>query len=134
MAQLLDAVRTYGPQLPAQRTAGTDAMTEWIARSAGLNPNVVRLVLAELRDGILYFGCLGIPVRLEGIARLRPTVGRDGLPRLRASACRPLVHGLRAPGAFAGTIRNAERIGWTDAQYKALWDAEHPDDPLEVAP
>jgi hypothetical protein len=39
---------------------------------------------------------------------------------------------LNAPGAFTGEIVNRVNIGLDDAEYKALWDAEHPDDPLDV--
>lgn len=33
---------------------------------------------------------------------------------------------------YRGTIHNRDTIGLDDAAYKQRWDADHPDDPLEV--
>ena len=43
-----------------------------------------------------------------------------------------LKDGCNAREAYKGAILNRERIGLDDAGYKALWDAAHSTDPLEV--
>jgi len=88
--------------------------------------------LGELHDAILFFAGVGSPVSIDGLARFRPTLSRHGALRVRVVPSHELVGGLRLRGGFAGHVINPERIGWTDAQYKALWDAEFPDDPLEI--
>lgn len=132
MAHLIEAVRRYGPRPAYGTTVDQDQLAKWLARSSGLNQHAVRMTLRELHDGILFFAGVGAPVSIEGLARFRPTMGRDGTLRVRVMPSHELVHGLRAPGAFTGNVHNVERVGWTDAQYKALWDAEHSDDPLEL--
>ena len=39
---------------------------------------------------------------------------------------------INAPDAYTGRMANKSRIGLDNAGYKELWDADHPDDPLDV--
>ncbi len=43
-----------------------------------------------------------------------------------------LKRGINAPDAYTGEVANKSRIGLDNDGYKELWDADHPDDPLEV--
>jgi hypothetical protein len=58
----------------------------------------------------------------------------NGKLKVNFRADTALRNGINAPGAFSGH-RCAPKTAWawtTHAGYKALWDADHPDDPLEV--
>jgi hypothetical protein len=132
MARLVQAAKRYGPQPNYSATVGIDTLSTWLASTSGLNASAVRMVLSELSHGILFFNRIGAPVAIPGLGRFRPTLGRDGRFRIKVATNQSLNNGINGRGAYAGTLRNAERIGWTNAQYKALWDAEHPDDPLEI--
>jgi hypothetical protein len=39
---------------------------------------------------------------------------------------------INKPGRYSGRLINEQNIGLDDAGYKVLWDADHPDDPLEL--
>jgi len=132
MARMIQAIRRYGPRPAYGTTVDLDQLAKWLARSSGLNQHAVRMTLGELHDAILFFAGVGAPVSIDGLARFRPTLSRDGTLRVRVAPSQELVTALRMRGGFAGDVINPERIGWTDAQYKALWDAEFPDDPLEI--
>jgi len=132
MASFIQAITTYGPKAIVGPTAGIDEVAVWLARSSGLNPHAVRMTLGEMSDAIQFFAGMGRPVHLPGIGRFRVSVGRDGERRLNLMPERSLVATVNGRGAFRGEIANGERIGWTDEQYKELWDAEHPADPLEL--
>ena len=54
----------------------------------------------------------------------------DGTLDVQHRLDRGLKNGLNAR-AFAGRILNRENIGKTSDELVALWDAEHPDDPVE---
>lgn len=43
---------------------------------------------------------------------------------------RAIKNALNAPGAFGGEIVNRENIGKTADDLVALWNADHPDDPV----
>jgi hypothetical protein len=132
MARLIQAVRDYGPRPVYGATASIEELAELLARTSGLNPSAVRMVLSELSTSILFLNRLGTPVSIPGLGRFRATLGRDGRFRMRVLTNRGLIEGLNNKGAYSGNILNAERVGWTNAQYKELWDAEHPEDPLEI--
>ncbi len=55
MAKLIQAITAYGPRLKLGRTADTDELVDFIARSTGLNESGVRQVLLELRDAAIFF-------------------------------------------------------------------------------
>lgn len=132
MASILQAVRVFGPKLVYNRTATTDELSGWISGRTGLTRGQVRLVLSELQEAIVSFATAGTPVVLEGIGRVRPTIARGGRLHLRWLPDRRLRLALANVEAYRGTILNRGNIRLADADYKVLWDAAFPDDPLEV--
>ncbi len=59
MASKIQAINAYRPKLKLGRTATTDELVEFIARSTGLNESGVRQVLLELRDTAIFFNKQG---------------------------------------------------------------------------
>jgi hypothetical protein len=132
MAKIVQAVRRHGPKLERMRTAQFDTMVEWMARHTGLNRGEVLLVLAELHEAILFFNRQGQAVKLPDIGTFAPGIDREGQLRVNFRAAVRLKQQLARREKYYGQILNKERIGWTDEEYKALWDVENPDDPLQV--
>ena len=44
-----------------------------------------------------------------------------------------LGRAINAAGAYHGPIRNRDNVGLRPADYKVIWDADHPDDPLDLS-
>lgn len=132
MARLVQAVSAYGPRVALTPTARLDELAEWLAPRSGLNKSDVVRVLLELNAAILVFNRRGTAVQLPGIGRFAPTVRGDGRMRVTYISDSQIRHGLNTNGGFRGEIRNRTRIGLDPAGYKTLWDADHPDDPLEL--
>lgn len=80
----------------------------------------------------LDFNSNGVPLKLEGVGIFTPSIDRNGNIRNNFRADVRLKRRSNAPDAYRGKIINKEHIGLDDAGYKALWDADHPDDPVEV--
>jgi len=133
MATLIEVLATHGPRLMYNRTLEVDQIAEWLASRSGLPAAQTEMVLKELRAAAIYFCRTGTPVRLPGIGRIRVSLGRNGTYRINITPDPVLRKAMNAPGTYTGPIRNAVNIGLDNAGYKALWDAEHPDDPLELA-
>ena len=89
-------------------------------------------MLMGIAEAVLRFNCQGIPVRLEGLGIFTPSIGRNGDIRHCYRADAKLKRGSNAEGAYTGKIVNGEHIGLDNAGHKALWDPDHPDDPLEI--
>ncbi len=132
MAHLLQAIRRYGPSLVYNQTADTRAFADWMAGRTGLTRGQVRLMLSELSEGLIRFARAGTPVSLEGLGRFRPVIGLDGEIRLRLMPDRSLDRAVGSPSDYAGEILNRGNVGLSPTELKALWDAEFPEDPLEL--
>jgi hypothetical protein len=131
MAKLLQAIRLYGPRISPGRTVMLEEVAAWMAARASLNEPEIKALLWDLSEAIAHFTRTGANVRMGGVGRFRPTMGRDGGIRIRYAA----DPGLKASvgGAdFTGVIVNPSRIGLDNDGYKRLWDRDHPDDPLET--
>lgn len=132
MAKLFQAVSRYGPRVDQGGNVQLRELCDWMARSSGLNPNGARMALGEVGDGVAFYLRLGSPVVLPGLGRLRLTADRYGELRLNFVADKGLLLQVLNKQKFSGTMINAPAGHWTDAQYKEAWDAEFPDDPLEL--
>ena len=130
MASRIKAINAYAPRVKLGKRAETDDLVEFIARSTGLNESGVRQVLLELRDTILFFALRGQPVKLEGLGIYTPKISLDGTFGIGHRADMALKHGLNQPGAFKGEIENRENIGKSSEDLIAMWNEEHPDDPV----
>lgn len=132
MAKIVQAFNTYGPRLVLNPTAQLDRVAGWMAMRTGLNKSEITMVLQELSDAVLYYNRQGMPVKVPGIGTFSPSINRAGEIKIHVRTDGALKRGIAAPESYTGTIENRERAGLDDAGYKALWDADHPDDPLEV--
>lgn len=132
MARLIEAIVAFGPKLIYGRTANLDDIALLLSKRSGLSALDAEMALRELSGAIIHQLRSGQPVKLPGIGRMRASIGRGGRLRVHVVADVALVKALNAPGTYRGQMENRGRIGLDDAGYKALWDAVHPDDPLEV--
>jgi hypothetical protein len=132
MARIVQAVNQYGPKPEFGPTAQLDELAAWMASRTGLNKSEAMMLFQEMSEMILAFNMRGVPVKIPGVGIFSPGIDRAGTLRVNFRNDPALRKGSNAPGAYKGEIKNAERVGLDDAGYKALWDADHPDDPLEV--
>ena len=132
MASYMQAVGRYGPRVVQGPHAMEDELVAWMATDASANPHVVRMVLGQLGRVLRFYLRRGSPVVLPGVGRFRLTMGKDQELRLNFSLDKDLRKDLRDRRAFVGRTEFTERTRWTPDQYKARWDAEFPDDPLEL--
>lgn len=132
MAKLVQAVNIYGPKVDHKPTAQLDKISEWISMRTGLNKSDVLMAFTEISDAILFYNKDGEPVKILGVGTFTPYINREGTFRVNFRADMALKNGINTPGGFQGELMNKERIGLSDEDYKALWDADHPDDPLEI--
>lgn len=132
MAKIVQAVNEYGPKLDLGPTAQLDELADWMAARTGLNKSEAMMVFQEMSEMILAFNMRGVPIKLPAVGIVSPSIDRHGRFNINFRADVALKNGSNAPEAYKGEIKNSERIAIDDAEYKALWDPDHPDDPLEV--
>jgi hypothetical protein len=130
MASKIKAIAAYRPKVKLGRTAQMDEVVAYIADRTGLNEGELSIALKELRDAVAFFNLAGRAVKLEGLGTYAPKVGLDGVLDVAHRLDRALKNRLNAPGAFGGEIENRDMIGKTGDDLVALWNEEHPDDPV----
>jgi nucleoid DNA-binding protein len=130
MASKIQAVNAYRPKVKLGRTVPLTQLVNYIADRTGLNEGEVSIVLKELRDAVIFFTRQGQGVKIEGLGTYLPKVGLDGTFDVSHRLDRAIKNALNAPGAFGGEIVNRENVGQTADDLVALWNADHPDDPV----
>ena len=130
MASRIKAINAYRPKIELGKRAGTDDLVDLIATRTGLGEGDVRQMLIELRDVTIFFLQRGQPVKLEGLGTYTPKVDLSGVFGVGHRADNALKNALNIPGEFKGDIAKRDNIGKTSDDLVAMWNAEHPDDPV----
>jgi nucleoid DNA-binding protein len=132
MATLIQAVVQYRPRVAHTRTIELDELAERLARGSLFSKSVARMVLEDLSDEIRYAMRTGAQVRLPGIGLFRTAIRLDGTMRTGVLIDSALRDNLMSVTDFNGQIIRRHNVGLDLAALKLLWDADHPDDPLEL--
>jgi hypothetical protein len=128
MASKIQAINMYRPKVKLGRTATTEEMVAFIARSTGLNESGVRQVLLELRDTAIFFNKQGRGVKFEGLGTYTPSIDLEGKLKISHRADTSLTNALNAQGAFQGEIENRQNIGKTGDELVTMWNEQNPGD------
>ena len=133
MAKRITAIARYRPRLKLNDAVDTEMLTNYIARGTALNRGEIRNVLSELNEAIITFASQGTPVYINGIGYFAPSIRLDGSLNVSLRMDPSIRRQLNRPGAFRGEVLNRASIGRTKEELVALWNEEHPDDPVEEA-
>jgi hypothetical protein len=131
MARIMQAVRDYGPRVVHNQTAQVEQLASWIEARTSLNKSEIVGVLTEVNEAITFFNNMGTPVKFPGVGTFRPSINRHGQFKINFRADPSLKKSINAEGAYTGDVLRMKNAGLSNEEYKALWDADHPDDPLE---
>lgn len=130
MASKVKALNHYRPMIQYRDTLGWREVAEYISQKSTYTKADVIGVLEALHEAILAFNGSGHGVRLEGLGTYLPNINYKGEFDVAHRLDRRLKKALNT-GNFSGEIVNREHIGKTSEQIVALWNSEHPDDPVE---
>lgn len=129
MASRISALNHYRPQIEYGDTADWREVANYMAASSTLSPSDIIGVLTGLEEAVLHFNLRGRGVKLEGLGTYLPNINYRGEMDVAHRLDRRLKRQLNN-NSFNGRIRNKKNIGKSAAEVIALWNAEHPDDPV----
>jgi hypothetical protein len=129
MAKQIQAVAVYRPRINYGDAAGEDRFMELITQRTTLSSGVVKNVQEAEVETLMGLLLDGRPVH-TGIAIYTPSIDLDGNLQVNVRVDKRIISGLNSPGAFRGHLTNADSIGKTSADLVAMWNEEHPDDPV----
>ncbi len=130
MASLVSALNQYRPQIEYGDTADWREVADFMADTSTLSHADIIAVLTGLQAAVIHFHRRGRGVKLEGLGTYLPNINYRGEFDVAHRLDRALKRELNG-SSFSGKIRNKRNIGKTTQEVIALWNSEHPDDPVE---
>lgn len=129
MVSRISIINHYRPQIEYGETADWREVAEFLEARTTLSKTDIIATLTGLQDAVLHFNSQGRGVKLEGLGTYLPNINYQGEIDAAHRLDRRLKRRLNN-GSFSGKIRNKKNIGKTVEEVVALWNAEHPDDPV----
>jgi hypothetical protein len=133
MAKLIQAIATYGPRINLMEAANTQRFMDVITQRTTLSTGVVKNVQESEVETLINLLREGRPVH-TGVAIFTPSVNLDGSIEVKVRVDKRIVSALNSNGWFSGKLSHPENVGKTSQALAALWNEEHPDDPIVAAP
>ena len=130
MASRIQAIKHYKPRLKRRRRIEPDEFAEYVASISSLSEGDVYHALADISRALLSLLRSGQSVRLEGLGLIMPSIDTQGKFVVRLKPDRKLNIDITIKQEFFGEVVNRQHIGKNGDQLVALWNAEHPDDPV----
>ena len=128
MAKKIQAWTAYGPRLEPASPMESEELIENIVQATNQSRGSVLAVLAEL-DVQLESGLkAGRVVKLPNGTHFQPIGKKDGKVNLKVRVNPALTRRINTD--FRGKWRNAENIGLTEDRIVAIWNEQHPEDPI----
>lgn len=129
MTSRIKAINAYRPRLELGRTVQTDELVNYVAGRTGLNASELVMALMEVRDAIIYYNRMGRGVKVAGLGTYLPSIQLDGTLDVEHRLDKSIKRGLNEK-KYVGHILNQKYIGKTSDDLVAVWNVEHPDDPV----
>lgn len=129
MAQKIHAIATYGPRVDLMEAADEKRFMELITQRTTLSSGVVKNVQESENETLIGLLKEGRPVH-SGNAIYTPSINLNGEIDVSVKIDKSITSALNADGAFSGKVTRAENIGKTLEELIALWNADHPEDPI----
>ena len=130
MAHRIKAVNAYRPRIEQGNTVQKPEWLRAVSRATSLVEGTIDQSIKELRDQIIEYCRAGRAVKVEGLGTWTPTIGLDGKLSIQYRPDAAFSYGLNIPGIFTGKVINREHIGKSGEDLVALWNNDHPEDPV----
>jgi hypothetical protein len=130
MAKPIEAINRYRPRIVQGKAADEKRYMRSVTKRTTLSSGVVRNVQDSRKESLTELLLDGRPVHTGG-AIYKLDISVDGTFTVNVKPDKDIVHAVNVPGAFQGTIINAENIGKTSSELFDMWDEDHPDNLVE---
>lgn len=130
MATRIQAINAYRPRIIHSDTAGEERYMELVSQRTTLSPGVIKNVQESRRETLIGLLLDGRRVRTGG-ATYYLSIDLEGKFSVKVKPDARITRVANQKRAFRGRIANVENIGKTSDELVAMWDTNHPDDPVE---
>jgi hypothetical protein len=130
MAKKIEAWVEFGPRLEPAGAITPEGLIERIVMATSQSRGSVKAILDELDVQIEIGLKEGNIVQLPNGTHFKATGKKNGAIEVDVRVNPKLVRNINA--GFRGVWRNAENVGKSEAEIVALWNAAHPENPVEL--
>lgn len=130
MAKKIQMWASIGPRLAVTDPVLPEEVIDMLVQNTNQTRGSILAVLSELDEIILMGLRQGKIVQLPNGTHYQPIGKKDGTVNIRVRT-NPRVKKL-VNAEFRGHWLHSENINKTEAEMIAVWNAEHPDDPIEI--
>jgi nucleoid DNA-binding protein len=130
LAVKITAIRAYHPKLKRLPTMQNDEVVEILVQRTSLSEGELHHVVYSLRDILLMAHRAGQAVKIEGLGTFTPSI-REGHLDINYRPDSELRRQLNHLHKLHAKIVNKDNLGKSADGLVALWNQEHPDDPVE---
>jgi hypothetical protein len=130
MAKKIQAWTAFGPRLEPATPLGGEELAEQLTEGSNESLSSLLALLAALDRAIEQALKSGRIVHLPNGTHFKPVGKRDGSVDIDVRVSPDVRRRINA--GFRGKWRNVENIGLDEEQIVALWNAAHPEDPIEA--
>jgi hypothetical protein len=131
MPQLIEVFAKFCPRIDLMLAADHKRFMELITQRTTLSTGVVKNVQESEVETLIGLLKEGRSVH-TGVAIFTPTIDSQGNLSVSVRVDKRITAALNAPGAFTGKIHNSSNIGLSTPEFAALWNAEYPDNPIQL--
>jgi len=128
MKSRIAAINAYRPHVKLGESVQKGELVRYLADRTGVNEGEISLMLAELRDAVIFFNRSGRGVKLEGLGTYLPSIDLNGAFSIDYRLDAALKDGLNSGGKFTGVIENRTNIGKDADALVEMWNKAHSDD------
>lgn len=130
MAKMIQAINAYRPRIARGGVADEKQYMNSVTDRTTLSSGVVKNVQESRKASLIKLLLAGSSVHTGG-AIYSVSIGLDGKRAVKVRPDPEIVAAVNMPGTFRGKIINADNIGKSSSELADMWDAQHPDDPIE---
>jgi hypothetical protein len=131
MARKITAIRTYRPEINRAPTLQTAEVIREMCRATTLSEGAIYNVVYQMQEVILMAHRDGRAVKIEGLGTFTPTIRMDGRFDILFRPDADVLRQLNFRDEFHAKLLNKANIGKSADDLVALWNEEHPEDPVE---
>jgi len=132
MAKKIEAWVEFGPRLESGQPMTAEELIENIIQATNQTRGSISAILAELDVQTENGLRAGRIVQYPNGMHFKPSGHSDGSISVNVRVNPRIVRNVNAN--FRGRWKNADNIGKPEAEIIALWNAAHPEDPVELTP
>ncbi len=130
MAKPIEAINKFRPRIAQGKAATEKKYMQSITKRTTLSSGVVRNVQDSRKESLTEILLDGRPVYTGG-AIYKLSISLDGTFTVNVKPDKDVTQAVNMPGAFQGTILNAENIGKTSSELFDMWDEANPGNLVE---